>query len=637
MNTEDVVSRFNLNKEQASILTCEAKVKQVVASAGTGKSYAMIADIYHKINVEGVNPEDILVLSYGRACADEFREKCKKNNIMAAKRLQRGAVRVSTFHSLGYSLFKSKKVPIMFDDFFLHYLIKMLLNKEIDEAAFKKLFTVEYHTIIKYISDNHLESNNFGDFNLKYEHWPLWRCSANSNYTYYSMNGNYKYLELKDKLDLLLGDATTFISNEKEQGYDEMHLFEYDADLEKPILSFLLPIVKDIYTQYLKFLKDNNGIDFSDMILLPLKEDIRANDIKNLKYIYVDEFQDISDSRYELLQEVLSYCDANLVVAGDDWQAIMSFSGCKIDYFSKFEKYFPEYERIFLNTTYRLSDEMCKASGEFIDNEYMISKNLVSPRYHEEPIKISYIEPPKGMDISNSEEEYLFKEIEANMVAQILKEISDSEELSNNVYILYRYKSDRNYVKSYIQKLGLEKALDLNIEYYTFHTSKGLEADNIIILNCNNHARGVPSRINIDDCLCSLNGFSASDSQYDEERRLFYTAITRTKQNSYICSFIGKQSVFIDELNTKFVELRHFKEIRGILDGHEHWMEYADFIEETDYKCQFCNEPIWLYKFGEMYFCACADFPEDCKKEFFGNKKKNLAISYAKPRRGYRY
>ena len=84
------------------------------------------------------------------------------------------------------------------------------------------------------------------------------------------------------------------------------------------------------------------------------------------------------------------------------------------------------------------------------------------------------------------------------------------------------------------------------IKLYTVHKSKGLEAENVIILNCNDDLLGFPNQIEDNIILKKL--FPNKEINYAEERRLFYVAITRCKEKTYLLYDKDKPSIFIIEM-----------------------------------------------------------------------------------------
>ena len=93
----------------------------------------------------------------------------------------------------------------------------------------------------------------------------------------------------------------------------------------------------------------------------------------------------------------------------------------------------------------------------------------------------------------------------------------------------------------------VEKDKDINnLNYYTAHKSKGLESENIILINLTDGILGFPNKI-VNNKLIS-NLFEKELYKFDEERRLFYVAITRTKNNIYMLVNKNTMSIFVKEL-----------------------------------------------------------------------------------------
>ena len=85
------------------------------------------------------------------------------------------------------------------------------------------------------------------------------------------------------------------------------------------------------------------------------------------------------------------------------------------------------------------------------------------------------------------------------------------------------------------------------MRYLTVHKSKGLEEENVIVLNMNNSYLGFPNKIVNNKILDYV--LTIKDSYlYEEERRLFYVALTRTKNNVYLFCNKNNPSIFIKEL-----------------------------------------------------------------------------------------
>ena len=149
----------------------------------------------------------------------------------------------------------------------------------------------------------------------------------------------------------------------------------------------MLKYILDIYHLYNIELKSNNSIDMDDIIIKG------TNAVKNYKlkykYIIIDEFQDSSLIRLNLIKEIIKYTDASLFVVGDDFQSIYRFSGSNLNIFINFKDYFKDTKYYHLKYTYRNSNELIKVSTSFImKNPKQLKKNIVSNKNLDKPIVI---------------------------------------------------------------------------------------------------------------------------------------------------------------------------------------------------------------------------------------------------------
>ena len=110
----------------------------------------------------------------------------------------------------------------------------------------------------------------------------------------------------------------------------------------------------------------------------------------------------------------------------------------------------------------------------------------------------------------------------------------------DDYYLSYRYQSTKEGNRFYYF-IGNRK-----IEFLTAHKSKGLEADYVIILQCNKDTYGFPSLVN-DDPVLNYVLTKSDQYPYGEERRLFYVAITRAKIKTFVLYDKRFPSVFVDE------------------------------------------------------------------------------------------
>ncbi len=279
------------------------------------------------------------------------------------------------------------------------------------------------------------------------------------------------------------------------------------------------------YQAYYSHLNKNNLIDYHDMILKAINL-LKTKYYKKYQYIIIDEYQDISYIRYQLIKELINQTKAKLLAVGDDYQSIYNFTGSRIDLFINFKSYFPNSDILYLKNTYRNSQQLLNYTTSFIlKNKTHIKKNLCSIKQDNNPIIfIKYI------SISNAIKKLLPK-------------------LSGSVLILGRNNQDINLLKNkeIIINDNVIHYQNYQAKFLTVHKAKGLESDNVILINMKNDLLGFPNQIKEP---FYINLFPSLNEHYPyaSERRLFYVALTRTKNKVYIMEPILKKSIFIKEL-----------------------------------------------------------------------------------------
>ena len=292
-------------------------------------------------------------------------------------------------------------------------------------------------------------------------------------------------------------------------------------------------ILHPVYKQYIEELRSCNQIDFTDAIL-QATDICRSSRPVKYDYIIVDEFQDISVDRYNFLKVLREgNPPAKLYCVGDDWQSIYRFSGSDMALFSQFSDYFGQTEINKIETTYRFGEPLVGLSSQFIQrNEAQIKKNIHS------------FNPQVKTELQFCEYE---RRDYCNAVGRLVVSIPPDK----SIFLLGRYSFD-DYYLSFMYKSVKEGNRffyiigDRKIEFLTVHKSKGLEADYVIILQCNKDTYGFPSLVSDNPVLDYV--LTKNDQYpYGEERRLFYVAITRAKVKTYVMYDRRFPSVFVDE------------------------------------------------------------------------------------------
>lgn len=146
-----------------------------------------------------------------------------------------------------------------------------------------------------------------------------------------------------------------------------------------------------IYEGYEKRLREENLIDFDDMLvfcyeLLKEREDIRTLWQNKFQHILIDEFQDINKVQYEIIRMLAGKGD-HLFIVGDDDQSIYRFRGARPEIMLGFEKDYPEAKKVILNTNYRCSEEIVEGAEHLIShNTKRFPKNMQAARGSKIPI-----------------------------------------------------------------------------------------------------------------------------------------------------------------------------------------------------------------------------------------------------------
>lgn len=346
-----------------------------------------------------------------------------------------------------------------------------------------------------------------------------------------------KYL---NKLIILI---CNFISLMKTNNYTINKFSEWKTIITDERTKIFLDICYQCYLVYSNSLKETNSIDFDDMInnaIIILDNKIKNQEKLDYEYIFVDEYQDISKQRFDLCERISKVSDAKIIAVGDDWQSIYKFNGSKIELFTNFEKMMGYAKIQKITKTYRNSQELIDIAGKFImENDFQITKRLKSDKTIENPVVImSY------NDIVMNNKEFNKEKYMENIAISIDKALSHicngNKDCDSKVLLIGRYGFDAYKISNCEEYFKIEKRKiiavnypNLKIDFMTAHSSKGLGYDNVIILNAKDDILGFPSKIE-DDPLFRLIIKNDEKIDYAEERRLFYVALTRTKNRVYI-------------------------------------------------------------------------------------------------------
>ncbi len=420
-----------------------------------------------------------------------------------------------------------------------HYLSTLKLKKEYHKKYFDKdLFIISYSNKDRKKIINTLREE------IKRRGYTFRKRYLNE--VYETLKNTSEDIYFYDFINHLLIPFISYFKGSNKDKNDFKELYKQTHD-DKLLLK--LKVIEDFYDYYETKLKENNLIDFEDMINLAYKNinNIKEKDLGvNYKYIIIDEYQDISVQRYNLTAKIANLFKSKIFAVGDDYQTIFSFAGSRIDLFTDFKKYMKDASVIPIENTYRNSQELLDLAADFINkNKSQIEKRLKSSKHLDKPVEIFTYEDSNVYSRDTNK---------SKVINDIIININKNN-YKDKILLLCRYKKDidsitnNNYfIKKNKEKIICNNCKDANITYLTIHSSKGLGFDQCILINAIDDKYGFPSKIEDDPLIKLIKPNNEENILFPEERRLFYVALTRTKNKLYIVCPKSKVSTFVKEI-----------------------------------------------------------------------------------------
>lgn len=337
-------------------------------------------------------------------------------------------------------------------------------------------------------------------------------------------------------------------------------------------------LLDSLHQGYVTELNNQNAIDFDDMIIRAIQIVAQGKFKPNWKYILVDEFQDISAARMEFIQSLVEKGpEPSLTVVGDDWQSIYRFSGGKLELTTRFGEMVGAYTETKLQKTFRYNNSIANTAGQFImENPEQFKKHIETHSRVNQP-QVFLLDDKVG----NQQGVY-------ERVLEVVQKIREND-ASGSIAIIARY----NYLLQDAKQAISAARLNNNINFWSFHRSKGLEADYCILIGFFQGKSGFPNE-NRNEAIIEALLPSLDSYPHSEERRLLYVGITRARHKSYIIADPTAPSDFITELLAPKYEInivsKTFQE------------QYRKI-----FKCPNCEDGYLRLisgKFGEFYSCS---------------------------------
>jgi DNA helicase-2/ATP-dependent DNA helicase PcrA len=309
-----------LNKEQLEAVTSTEGMVRVIAGAGSGKTRALSGRFAFLVNEIGILPGNILCVTFTNKAANEMRQRI--HNLTG----DNDTGYINTFHGFCVSVLQEDSHVVQYPKSFL-----VLDNPDID-------------TMLQGIYEE--------------------RGLTLRDMTFSNARDMIEMIKLKERPDYYL-DMIDMSLEALKAKYEA-------ADTPKEI----------IFYGYLYQEKKCFGLDYNDLIKYTLyifshNDEVRLKWQKRLEYIMIDEFQDIDDLQYELMEVLCAY-HKNLFIVGDPDQTIYSWRGANGKYLMDFDKDFEDVKTIMMMQNYRSTPEIIGAVNSMIGrNRHRIKKDLI--------------------------------------------------------------------------------------------------------------------------------------------------------------------------------------------------------------------------------------------------------------------
>lgn len=496
--TEDDLKKFKeldsflnkFNNEQKKAIISEFKNILCIAGAGSGKTTVLTKRIEFLVNYKNTNPNKILAITFTRKARQEMQKRLAELGIEG--------VNVHTFNSFCESILRKHEMRIY-----------------------------GRRTKIQSYGDKILATNiAISSIGLEME---------DIIQEYYSSKQR-KFKNLNQLATGFMNDCFSVMDYFKVTGEKEFD-FSKEADKENKLNA------ERIYkiTNYLKeHMKIQGFRDYTDQLLDAIKflNDF-PSEIPNFEHLLVDEYQDVNSKQIELLK---LFNSENIFAVGDPRQAIFGWRGSDINYILNFEKDFGKTEIITLTKNYRSSKEIVEFMNESI-------KGMGLPKLE------SFIESEKAkIKILNFENETLEREF-------VINELLNSKIPREEIFVLARTNRQLMELSQLMKMKGINHVIKTDevrnpknssegdVVLATIHAIKGLEAKKVFVIGAND--LNFPCKASDHPAIEMIK--NQEYNREEEEKRLFYVAISRAKESLYITYTGKKPTYFINDKMQKMV------------------------------------------------------------------------------------
>jgi superfamily I DNA/RNA helicase len=466
------------NKEQKKAIVNNKEKILCIAGAGSGKTTVLTKRIEFLVRFKGADPNKILAITFTRKARREMKERLARN-------LKGVEVNVETFNS-----FCEKQ-----------------LQKNND-----------------YLYDQNFKMINYGDkirmVTKALERQGITMQIAIDNY----FNKGQKNGKTPEQLANIFISDCFFVRDYCKFKNKSIEDESFEDISDKDIRSANL--VKEISIFIDKYMHKKGLRDYADQLIDCINLfKFHKNLIPEFDHVLIDEYQDVNSSQIELINLLNP---ENLFCVGDPRQSIFGWRGSDINYIINFEDKYPNAEIIHLTKNYRSNKHIVNLSNESI--RHMALPDL-------EPV----IEGEKDIKVVSFESE----QAEREFICQAIPTLNISRK---EIFVLARTNKQLNELSTVLRERNISHVVrsdeikrnvvagENDVTLATVHAIKGLEAKTVFVIGCTTSSfpcRGsehpVIEMIKVDEY-----------DKEEEEKRLFYVALSRAKDSLYI-SYSGKK------------------------------------------------------------------------------------------------
>lgn len=496
-----------LNKQQREAAETINGNVIIIAGAGTGKTRTITYRIAYMVKECKISPDSILALTFTNKAAKEMKERIEK--LVG----EDTPVSATTFHSFAYKFLKNFPQNI----------------------GYKKNFTIaddeDQREIIKKI--------------LK------------------DIKNLYQILDAK-RVKKMLNKAKDHGCSTKEEAHSYYMATPYSL-MGKEVINQ----VCDIFKEYNKILKENNTMDFSDLLInlrdILLNKNIMEMVQKRFKYFIVDEYQDTNWIQGQIV-DMLSEKEGNLCVVGDPDQSIYKFRGAQISIINDFAINHKNTKIIKLEENYRSTPQILEAANVVIEN---------NPKNYDKKLWTSLENGDKVKFISLDTEEEEGKYIADTIMENVEKGKYEYKDFT----VLYRANFQSRVIEQKLIKSKIPYRIFGGIEFYQRKEIKDIISFLKIFVNPSDKISFVRM------CKCMKTGIGDKAIEkiesFAKNNKLNYIEILKYSQS--IKGITKKAKDFLIYCNELFENAKTFEENPGeLLEYFYHKSGYSDYLDSIE-------------------------------------------------------